>query len=448
MDFRWLPGSGSIPAAAEGAGVRARAAEAVAAVAQTGAALDSAIEGPLAAVPDADRALLRELCYGTLRWYWRCRSVVERLVKRPLRRRDRVIEALMTVGVYQLDQMRLPPHAVLHATVDACTALGRPGYKGLVNGVLRNFQRRRDALLDGLAEPARDAYPEWLWQAIAMQWPARARAVIEAGNGRPPMILRVNIRRQPVDEYLEMLRGAGLAGSPVAHAPDAVLLERPLPVEDLPGFEDGRVSVQDASAQLLVQLLEPEPGARILDACAAPGGKLCHILERFPQAQPCALELDPDRARQIGDNLARLQLEAEVIVADSTAPGGWWDGAPYDWLILDVPCSGTGVLRRHPDIKVLRRESDLAGFAALQARLLDRLWPLLKPGGRLLYATCSFLAEENQDQIGAFLARTPAAREEPVALPVGARLAHGWQVLPGDGGGDGFFYARLRRESK
>jgi 16S rRNA (cytosine967-C5)-methyltransferase len=415
-------------------------------VAHGGASLDSMLDDRAARVPDSDRALLRELCYGTLRWYWRSRGVVERLVKRPLRKRDRIVEALMTVGIYQLDQMRLPQHAAIHTTVEACAALGRPGYKGLVNGVLRNFQRRGAALLEALPPAARDAHPGWLWQAIEQQWPDQARAIVEANNARPPMTLRVNRRRLSVDDYLEALRSEGLEGTKLEHAESAVVLAAPVNVERLPGFVDGWVSVQDASAQLLPRLIDPGPGQRVLDACAAPGGKLTHMLEAFPDATIQAIEADRDRARRIGENLARLRLDAAVTVADAADLDSWWDGTPFDLVVLDVPCSGTGVIRRHPDIKVLRRASDLEQFAAAQARLLDRLWPTVRPGGRLAYVTCSIMSRENQEQIGEFLARAPGSLEEPVELPVGLASSHGRQILPEAGGGDGFYYALIRKD--
>lgn len=415
-------------------------------VAHGGASLDAVLDDRAAQLPDIDRALLKELCYGSLRWYWRCRGVVAQLAKRPPRNRDRVVEALMIVGVYQLDHMRLPPHAAIHTTVDACAALGRPRYKGLVNGVLRNYQRRRDLLLEGLPAAARDAHPDWLWREIAAQWPDHARAIIEANNSRPPMTLRVNTRRLPVDDYLEALRAAGLEGRRVDQAPAAVVLETPVNVERLPGFADGWVSVQDASAQLLTRVIDPAPGARILDACAAPGGKLTHMLEAFPDAAVQAIDSDPDRVRRITENLARLQLESAVTVADAAVLEGWWDGSFFDLVVLDVPCSGTGVIRRHPDIKVLRRSSDVDRFAALQAQLLERLWRVVKPGGRLVYVTCSIMAAENQDQMASFLRRAPDAREEPVQLPTGVATSHGRQVLPEPGGGDGFFYAQVRKD--
>lgn len=410
-----------------------------------GASLDAALDSRAAPPAAIDRALFRELCFGALRWFWRCKGLVDRLVERPLRKRDRVIECVMVVGVYQLEHMRLPPHAAIHATVEACAALERPGYKGLVNAVLRNFQRRPADLIEGLPASARAAHPAWMWRHIHDQWPDHASSIIEANNARPPMILRVNTRHLTVERYIEALRAEGLAGLPLPDAPAAVALDEPVAVERLPGFDRGWVSVQDASAQMLARLIAPSPGQRVLDACAAPGGKLTQILEAFPGVDARAVDSDPERAPRIEENLARLGLESEVIVADAAEPEGWWDGAPHDVVVLDVPCSGTGVIRRHPDIKVLRRESDLERFANAQTRLLDGVWQTVRPGGRLVYVTCSILARENQDQVGSFLERAPDAREVPVELPRGVSPSRGWQILPEPRGGDGFYYAVVRK---
>lgn len=429
----------------KGAAVRACAAEVVSEVAHGGASLDALLESKLARVAVRDHALFRELCSGTLRWYWYCHGIVAQRLARPLRRRDRVIEALLALGVYQFEHTRLPAHAVIHGSVAACGNLGRPGYRRLVNGVLRNIQRQDGALREALPEAARRAHPDWLWAAIVEQWPARAPDIAAAGNQRPPMSLRVNTRQGPVEDYLAALGEAGLKARTLAHAPQALTLDRPVSIDRLPGFDRGRVSVQDASAQLLTQLIAPRPGARLLDACAAPGGKLTHMLEQFPGVAMQALESQAARAPRIRENLERLGLAARLAVADAGVPEAWWDGAPFDIVVLDAPCSGSGVLRRHPDIKVLRRASDVERFAAQQARLLDRLWPLVKPGGLMVYVTCSILAAENQAQIGAFLARVADAREQPFELPVGQALRHGWQILPEIDGGDGFYYARIVR---
>jgi 16S rRNA (cytosine967-C5)-methyltransferase len=447
MATDWKSGRSSIPPTDDGVLPRARAAEIVFEVAYGGASLDTVLAGWAEQTADRDGALLRELSYGTLRWFWRSKGVVDQLVKRPLRKRDRIVEALMLVGIYQLDRMRLPPHAAIHTTVQCCAAVDRAGHKGLVNGVLRTYQRRRDELLAGLPAHAADAHPAWLWQAIMDQWPDGAGAVIEANNSRPPMTLRVNQRLTTRERYLAALKDAKIEAGPVEKVLDAVMLENPVGVERLPGFEQGRVSVQDASAQLLTQLISPRPGQRVLDACAAPGGKLTHMLESFPGIEAHAIEADPARAVRIVENLERLQLEAAVTVADAEDLDGWWDGRPFDLVVLDVPCSGTGVIRRHPDIKVLRRETDVDGFAGTQERLLNRLWATVGPGGRLIYVTCSILARENQEQVDRFLGHTKDCRKEAFHLPLGRALATGWQVLPQPLGGDGFYYAVLRKHA-
>lgn len=430
----------------KGAAVRARAAEVVFDVAGRGRSLDAVLDDRAAGLEVLDRPLLHELCFGTLRWYWRCKGIVDRLVERPLRERDRIVEAVLAVGVYQLEHMRLPPHAAIHTAVEACAVLHRAGFKGLVNGALRNFQRRRDELVTGLSPSARDAHPEWLWQAVTRQWPRRAPAIFEANNSRAPMTLRVNTRRVSVARCLDSLRAGGIDAAPLEHAPEAVVLSTPAGVERLPGFEDGWFSVQDASAQMLARLTAPEPGWRVLDACAAPGGKLTHVLEAFPGVRARAIDSDPVRARRIGENLQRLGLEAEVTIADAAVPDQWWDGHPFDLVILDAPCSGTGVIRRHPDIKLLRRESDIGQFCATQQRLLDGLWQTVRSGGRLLYVTCSILAPENEAQIDSFLRRAPDALDEAARLPVGLARERGWQILPEGRGGDGFYYAALRKQ--
>lgn len=425
--------------------MRARAAEVLLDVAYHGASLDGALQAGLHRVDGVDRSLFKELCFGSLRWYWRCKGVIDQLIEKPLKQRDRIIEALLILGIYQLDQLRLPAHAALHTTVEACATLRRPKSKGLVNAVLRNYQRRGAALINALDDASRDAHPEWLWRRIRDEWPDRAAAIVDANNHRPPMALRVNTRAVTVARYLEALADAGIDARPLPHAPAGVVLERGVNVDNLPGFDEGWVSVQDASAQLLPGLLATTAPRRILDACAAPGGKLTHLLESFPQASVQAVEVDPERARRIDENLQRLGLDAEVAVADATEVDHWWDGRPFDVVVLDVPCSGTGVIRRHPDIKVLRRASDIAQFAALQQRLLERLWPTLQAGGVMVYVTCSILAAENQDRIQEFVARTPDSLGEPVRLPAADTLGHGCQVLPAKDGDDGFYYAVLRK---
>ncbi|MBK1727741.1 16S rRNA (cytosine(967)-C(5))-methyltransferase [Halorhodospira neutriphila] len=313
---------------------------------------------------------------------------------------------------------------------------------GLVNAVLRKLRRQPPP--PPADEATRYALPGWLAERLRRAWPADWPALAEAGNAHPPMALRVNLRRTSREAYLAELARCGLAAQPGAVAPEAVVLEAPCPVEQLPGFREGRVSVQDEAAQLAAALLDPRPGERVLDACAAPGGKTLHLAERCPEAAITALDRSARRLRQVADNLARAGAEAERLAADAAEPGRWWDGRSYERILLDAPCTGTGVIRRHPDIKWLRGPDDAGRMAGAQRRLLEALWGLLAPGGRLLYATCSILPEENEAVAAAFLADHPEARLGP-APAAGRPTGHGWQILPGEAGMDGFFYACLER---
>ncbi len=397
-----------------------------------------------------DNALARELAYGVLRWYERLDALARLLLAKPLKAKDREIHLLVLVGLYQLLEMRVPPHAAVSATAEVARRTGRPWAVGLVNAVLRRFQREREQLLARLPQTPEVtyAYPRWLVERIRRAWPAHWQRVLEAGNQRPPMVLRVNRRRIDRDAYRDMLTAAGIAAEPLALAEDALQLAEPLPVERLPGFADGLVSVQDAAAQLAAPLLAPPPGARVLDACAAPGGKTCHLLERYPElAELVVLDVDPARLRRVRDNLQRLGLTATVVAGDAGAPADWWDGRPFERILLDAPCSGTGVIRRHPDIKRLRREQDLEVLGRTQRRLLEAVWSLLAPGGKLIYSTCSILPQENEDVLADFLARHPEARVEPITAQAwGERLAVGRQILTGDRGMDGFYYGCLSKQ--
>jgi len=431
-----------------GARARAAAAAAVHGV-ERGTALDAALSEAARGIPANQRSLTAELSYGTCRWYYRLAPVVDRLLERPLRARDRVLHALILVGLYQLLYTRIPAHAALAETVQAARLLGKPKAAGLVNAVLRRFQRESDSLLTEVdRDPAaRLAYPEWLYESLTMAWPGQGRAVLEGGNERPPMTLRVNLLRTTRAEIAARLGAAGIASRPVAGVASALQLDSPLPVDEIPGFAQGEVSVQDAAAQLAARLLDAGPGQRVLDACAAPGGKTAHIAEAQPGlAELIAVDVDGARLQRVRENLDRLGLEAGLEVADvSTPQGGWADGG-YDRILLDAPCSATGVIRRHPDIKLLRRASDIDRLSERQQRMLEVLWPLLRPGGILLYCTCSVLPAENALRVEAFLETHPDARAHPLALPFGRPSGTGWQILPGDAATDGFFYARLEKQ--
>jgi 16S rRNA (cytosine967-C5)-methyltransferase len=382
------------------------------------------------------RAALTDLCYGTLRRYGRSQAIVAALSRRAPPP-DPLLEALLWCALYALESGRYAAYAVVDQAVRASRALGRARGTGYVNALLRAFVRSRARLEAQLgADPeARHCHPNWWIERVRADFPTDWEGVLAAGNTHPPMCLRVNVRRAGVEAYLGRLTAAGLAAQRAG--PAALLLERPCPAERLPGFAQGEVSVQDAGAQRAAGVLELRAGQRVLDACAAPGGKSAHILESADVALT-ALDADPERCAELRRNLARLGLEAEVRTADCTLPESWWDGTPYDRVLADVPCSGSGVARRHPDLKWLRRPSDLAAYAARQARILDVLWRTLAPGGKLLYVTCSVFAEENGAVVDAFCARTPAARRAPLAD--GAQA----QLLPGPAH-DGFYFALIEK---
>jgi 16S rRNA (cytosine967-C5)-methyltransferase len=419
-----------------------------------GRSLSEALQAPeVLALPDArDRALVQELTYGALRLLPRLEALAGCLLHKPLKAADRDLETLVLIGLYQLIATRIPPHAAVAATVAAAKSPHRPWAAGLVNAQLRRFEREGAALDAHIAAipRVRWLFPDWLLARVQAAWPDHWQAICEASNARPPMTLRVNRLRTDRRTYAGLLAAAGIPCRPLPHAEAALRLDTPVGTDRLPGFEAGLVSVQDAGAQLAAALLDARPGERVLDACAAPGGKTAHILERAGNdLDLTALDLDPQRLERLSQGLARLGLHARTCVGDAARPQGDWAQGQYRRILLDVPCSATGVIRRHPDIKWLRRDTDIAQLAALQGQILDAIWPLLAPGGTLLYATCSLLPEENENQVAAFLARTPGAAPCPIAADPGLEwgLARGLgrQTLPEPDGMDGFFYARLEK---
>jgi 16S rRNA (cytosine967-C5)-methyltransferase len=431
---------------------RALAARVIVRVIEQGRALDDALAELLPGQGEArDRALVSAIAYGVLRWHPRLHAIAAELMPRPLKARDRDIAALVLVGLVQLLYMRVPAHAAIAETVEAARVLHKPWAAGLVNGVLRRFQRDREALLEAVdqQEVARFAHPRWLLDRLKQDWPADWPQICDANNTHPPMVLRVNRRRGSVPDYLQQLAAAGLTAAPAHHAPAALVLVDPVAAEALPGFADGAASVQDAAAQLAVPLLDLAADQRVLDACAAPGGKTGHLLEwQDGLASAWALDLDPARLARVAENLARLGLSAHLVPGDAQRPAAWWDGTPFDRILLDAPCSATGVIRRHPDIKTLRRPADIERLVQHQASLLAALWPLLAPGGRLLYVTCSVLRSENEERIAGFLAAHADAFEIALAVPWGRPCRHGRQILPGDDGMDGFYYAALSKRHR
>ena len=394
--------------------------------------------------------LLREICHGVCRHRGALDFLLGKLLERPLRKRDQDLRYLLLGALHQLRELAVPEHAVVNETVRAAGELGKEWAKPLANAVLRNFQRRRDELelaLAGESAAVRFSHPQWLVEAIGADWPRHCQPILEQNNARPPLCLRVNRRKASREQGMRRLREAGVECAPGQLAPSAIYLPKPRPVGEIPGFAEGWFSVQDEASQLVPGLLGAAPGERVLDACAAPGGKTCHLLETEPGLASClALERDAGRGAMIQDNLARLGLEADLAVADAADLPAWWDGEPFGRILLDAPCSATGVIRRHPDIKLLLRPADLAAHAATQARLLRALWRCLKPGGRLLYTTCSLLRRENEQITGRFLAETDDAETLPIAADWGIECAQGRQLLPnGPVGPDGFYFCLLKK---
>lgn len=426
----------------------------VAEVAVRGRTLETALAANIR--EDRSRPAVQSLAFGTVRWHPELDACLAQMLDRN-KGHSPEIHALVLVGLFQLLHGATPAHAAVSETVEAARALGRSRAAGFVNALLRRFQREREAIIEAahLDPAARHAHPAWLLEAFERDWPDEWRSIAAAGNAEPPMWLRVNIRRGTPDDYRARLASACMDAKSCEFAPEALRLGAPVDVARLPGFANGEVSVQDAAAQLAPRLLDARGGMRVLDACAAPGGKACHVLERTAGlAELVALDIDARRAERIESNLARLGLEAKVLVGDATIPAAWWDGRPFQRVLLDVPCSGTGVIRRHPDIKLLRRATDIPRFAMQQAALLRACFTLLAPAGRLVYASCSILSAENADVVRAFLDAEPAAADVtesarlllPGALPwLAARP--GIALPSGAADADGFYYACLEKRA-
>jgi 16S rRNA (cytosine967-C5)-methyltransferase len=427
--------------------VRAAAGTAVGEVLR-GKSLNQALPRQLSRVAERDRPLLQQLGYGTLREAPRLLAVLDLLLDKPLRDRDSDLKGLLLVGLYQLDSTRVPDHAAVATTVEASGALKKQWARSLTNAVLRRYLREREQLSQQLDDAAAAAHPAWLYQALQRQWPGQADELVRANNLRAPMTLRVNSARGSRGDYLQRLAMAGIDAHPGALGDCAIYLSSPVDVDALPGFGDGDVSVQDEAAQLAAPLLQAQPGERILDACAAPGGKACHLLELQPGlAELVAMDVDAARLERVQDNLQRLQLAATVLAGDASAPPGQLEPASFDRVLVDAPCSASGVLRRHPDVKLLRRHSDIGQLARQQLDILFGLWPLLRPGGTLLYATCSVLQEENAEVVDKFLCAKDDASATALDVDWGEAAGAGRQVLPRAEGPDGLFYARLRKNT-
>jgi 16S rRNA (cytosine967-C5)-methyltransferase len=415
----------------------------------SGRSLTDSLTTALIKVKDPrDRAFIQAICFGVCRYYTRLDVILSHLLTKPMHAKDSDVHALLLVGLYQLMEMRVPSHAAVSETVNATEKLKKSWARGFVNAILREYLRRTDELKKQWQHDpeAEYAHPEWWIEKTKQAWPNHWQAILEANNTHPPLSIRVNQQHLLRDTYLERLQANEIEANSIPETKDGIMLDSPIHAEELPGFGAGDVSVQDGAAQLAADLLALEPGLNILDACAAPGGKLTHILEREPQlASVTAVEKDPTRIRSIHENLARLQLQAECICYDVLDTAGWWNGELFDRILLDAPCSASGVIRRHPDIKLLREPTDIPALAEEQFQLLESLWPLLKPGGLFVYATCSFFPEENVHVLKRFLAHTKDAKEEPITETWGIPCEIGRQILPGMHNMDGFYYARMKK---
>jgi 16S rRNA (cytosine967-C5)-methyltransferase len=455
--------------------IRALAAQLLIQVAEQGKSLDALLENRGDA--PQERGLLRSLSYGSVRWYWRLYEVLGMLSSQPVRELQPEVRALAIVGLYQLLHTDIAAHAAVAETVEAVRVLNVPRAAGLLNAVLRRCQREADALQKQVDRDlaTRTAHPHWLVEHLQSDWPAQCDAILAANNEHPPFWLRVNVRKISRDAYMDQLRAIGVSAQTSSIAPEALWLPQAMDIGGLPGFKDGWVSIQDGAAQLAAHLLDAQPGERILDACAAPGGKTCHILELQPEIKELvAVDISNGRLHRVKNNLDRLGLQATLCCGDISHSDTWWNGELFDRILLDVPCSATGVIRRHPDIKLLRRASDIAKLAARQAQMLEQMWDLLKPGGRLVYASCSLLKAENADNVQSFLARHDNAQDITAEVINQQPDAQAWWQLPptpiqtglviqtghgrsnavtatqddknvGTGGFDGFYYACLRK---
>jgi len=432
---------------------RAIAAQILSAVLADGNSLTKALSITL---PDnADRGFIQELCYGVLRWYWQLNFITTLLVSKPLKEKDTDIHALLLIGLYQLIHLKTPSHAALNETVAAANELKKSWATKFINGVLRQFLREQTAILSktNAGFTSRYAHPKWLLKLLQEAWPAQWEQIVTANNLRAPLTLRVNRLKTDRGTYLQLLTQQTIAATAIAQTAQGIELVTPQDVTQLPKFAQGFVSVQDAAAQFAASLLDLAPGQRVLDACAAPGGKTAHILETEPEpGELVALEIDAMRCQKIQENLMRLQFLPEnkaikILCADAAQPISWWDGKPFDRILLDAPCSATGVIRRHPDIKFLRRATDIQDLAATQLQLLQTLWSVLKPSGLLVYATCSVLPQENFQVLAKFLATHADAKEKIITADWGIPVAIGRQILPGENNMDGFYYGCLEKAS-
>lgn len=444
--------------------IRAIAAQVLTQV-QQGQSLAQCLPAAEANIDFDDIPFLRELCYGCCRWYFRLNALAKMLMNKPFHEEDQNLHQLLIVGLYQLNIQQKAPHAAIFETVEAAKALDKEHCKGVINACLRRYGREYNDLIEHLGDNpvTLHSHPKWLVKALKKAWPDNYLQIMEANNQHPPFCIRVNQLHHNREEYLALLDQAGIAAKSGQHAKHSIYLDHAINVFELPGFEDGWCSVQDEAAQLAAELLEPQAGENVLDACAAPGGKTCHILESAEDLTVTAIDLEEKRLARVTENLERLQLEAKTIACDANDLDNWWDGNLFDRILLDAPCAAIGVIRRHPDIKLLRRKDDIEQLAEVQLSLLKTLWSTLKPGGRLVYATCSIMPMENTAVIDAFIQAQNDAHQDVEVYSLhnrswGIESGQGRQLFPqlttesGSGemteqGHDGFYYAVLEKKN-
>lgn len=424
--------------------IRALAAKCCYSVIDQGRSLSDELPKQQDKLEGKDKGLLQEICYGVLRYLPELENDIRQLMDKPLTGKQRVFHFLLIVGVYQIKYMRTPDHAAVSETVAATSVLKNRHMKALVNGVLRNFVRQQNTEQQNsttLSDAITFNHPGWFIKKLQQGYPNQWQAILTANQLKPPMWLRVNQQVQTTENYQALLTNNEITVKATEPNSGAIELSRPVDVQKLPGFNEGWVSVQDAAAQQAARLLDCKAGDVVLDCCAAPGGKTCHMLETTPDiTSMTAIDIEETRLERVRDNLSRLKLNAKVIAGDAANPDSWWDGQLYDRILLDAPCSGTGVIRRHPDIKWLRKSSDIDALVVLQQQILKSIWSLLKPGGTLLYATCSVLPEENSLQIAKFIEENSNAQLIAITDKVDDI---GWQLVPDDRNMDGFYYAKL-----
>ncbi len=439
-------GANSVPkAVTKITDARIAAALALTAVMRDGQSLSHSLNIFSQDVIERDKGLVQELCFGVARYAPAFELLVAKLIDKPIKTKETDIKALLFIGIYQLLYMRIPNHAAINSVVEATKTLKKNWATGLLNGVLRRLTRDSESITASLAHIPQYAYahPQWFIERVVKAWPEHWRAILEGNNQHPPLTLRINQQRTTRAAFAEQLKGTHKLGE---HSSQALTLDEASAVPELPGYNQGWFAVQDEAAQLSAELLQLQPQQRVLDACCAPGGKSCHILETEPNiTELVAIDVDEQRMTRVADNLTRLGHKATLIVTDAANTQAWWDGKPFDRILLDAPCSATGVIRRHPDIKLLRRADDIAKLAALQQQLLHALWPTLAAGGLMVYATCSVLPEENEYSVQTFLNQTPDAQTLPITAAWGLERPLGRQLFPQHNGHDGFYYCVLQK---